>query len=65
LSMRRVYRKIAQEHGVSVQEVKRDMRVAIEYAYKKPARSESEKTIQENIDCKNGVPTPHQSQLID
>ena len=34
------------------------MRVAIEYAYKKPDRSESEKTIQESIDCKHGVPTP-------
>ncbi|MCO1604377.1 sporulation initiation factor Spo0A C-terminal domain-containing protein [Desulfosporosinus nitroreducens] len=56
--MRRVYRKIAKEHGVSVQEVKRDMRTAIEYAYKKPTRSESEKTIQESIACKKGVPTP-------
>lgn len=33
MSMRNVYRKIAKEHGVTVEEVKRDMQEAINYAY--------------------------------
>jgi hypothetical protein len=33
---RKLYRKVAREHGVSVKEVKRDMQTAIDEAYKKP-----------------------------
>jgi len=60
MNMRRIYRKIAKEYGVSVEEVKRGMRAAIEYAYKNPDRTESEKTKQKSIDCRNGVPTPQE-----
>ncbi|WP_434512882.1 sporulation initiation factor Spo0A C-terminal domain-containing protein [Desulfitobacterium sp. AusDCA] len=55
--MRRIYRKIAKKHGVSVKDVKRDMQAAIEYAYKRPDRSEREKIVQESIECENEVPT--------
>jgi len=55
--MRSIYRKIAKEHGVSVAEVKKDMQAAIDYAYKKSDKLESEKLIQESIPCKGEVPT--------
>ena len=35
-NMKKIYRKIAKECGVSVAEVKRDMREAIDAAYEKP-----------------------------
>ena len=36
---RKLYRKIAREHGVSVKEVKEGINEAIDYAYKKPNAS--------------------------
>ena len=37
MSMRNIYRKIARENGVSVEEVKREMQAAINAAYKNPS----------------------------
>ena len=34
---RKIYRKIAKKHGVSVTEVKRDMQKAVDETYKNPA----------------------------
>ena len=48
---RKDYRKIARAHGVSIQEVKRDMQEAVDAAYKNPnfyARS---------VYCKGNKPT--------
>jgi hypothetical protein len=45
-------RKIARIHGVTVGEVKRDMQIAIDAAYKKP-------TVQaKSVDCSGEKPTP-------
>lgn len=33
---RKFYRQLAKKHGVSVKEVKRDMQIAIDEAYKNP-----------------------------
>lgn len=33
---RKLYRKIAKKHGVSVEEVKCDMQIAVDAAYKEP-----------------------------
>lgn len=60
MNMRRVYRKIAQKYGVSVQEVKRDMQASIEYAYKKLVKTEGEKAIQKSIEYMKEVPTPQE-----
>lgn len=60
MNMRRVYGKIAQKYGVSVQEVKRDMQASIEYAYKKPVKTEGEKAIQKSIEYMKEVPTPQE-----
>ena len=38
MSMRKIYRKIARENGVSVKEVKEDMQAAITAAYQNPPK---------------------------
>ena len=40
MGMRDVYRKVAEKHGVSIEEVKRDMQLAIDETYKNPKNSE-------------------------
>jgi Sporulation initiation factor Spo0A C terminal. len=56
--MRNIYKKIAKEHGVSVEEVKRDMQAAIDYAYIKKNKLEREKVLQASVPCKDKVPEP-------
>lgn len=56
MSMRNVYRKIAREHGVSVQEVKREIQTAINEAYKNPLPDMAMQ--QCRIPKKGKVPTP-------
>ena len=36
MSMKKIYKAIAKKHGVSVEEVRRDMQAAINEAYKAP-----------------------------
>lgn len=36
MNMRKIYRKVAKEYGVSVEEVKREMQAAITDAYTNP-----------------------------
>lgn len=36
MNLRKIYKKIAQEHGITIQEVKRDMQEAINSAYIRP-----------------------------
>lgn len=51
----KVYKKIAKKYGVSVKEVKREMQIAIDEAYKNPnfyALSIGEKpTVDEVVNC--------------
>lgn len=49
---RKYYREIAKKHGVSVDEVKRDMQLAINEAYINP------NTTALNVPRKGDVPTP-------
>lgn len=57
MSMRNIYRKIAKEHGVTVEEVKREMQKAIDSAYKKNDKLDSEKMTQAGVPHKGDVPT--------
>ncbi len=57
MSMRRIYRKVAKKHGISVAEVRKDMQAAIDYAYQKSDKSEREKIIQKSIPRKGEIPT--------
>lgn len=60
MGMRRIYRKVAKKYGVSVAEVRKDMQAAIDYAYQKSDKSESEKVMQKSIAHKEGIPTPEE-----
>jgi 23S rRNA maturation mini-RNase III len=55
--MRKIYRKIAKKHGVTVKEVKRDMQAAIDCAYLKSDKTESEKRIQKRVQAQSEIPT--------
>lgn len=55
--MRDVYRKVAEKHGVSIEEVKRDMQLAIDETYKNPKNSELIKKIKDQIQCEEEKPT--------
>lgn len=54
MNMKKIYKQIAKEHGVSVAEVKRDMQEAINAAYADP-------NIYANyVERKNEIPTPEE-----
>lgn len=57
MSMRSIYRSIAKKHGVSVAEVKREMQVAIAYAFQKEDKLEREQLLQKGIPCKKSIPS--------
>ncbi|NLJ41464.1 MAG: hypothetical protein GX352_07650, partial [Clostridiales bacterium] len=46
------------KYGVSANEVERDLKSAIDYAYSKKNRTASEKAAQGNITSKDKIPTP-------
>ncbi|WP_312043444.1 sporulation initiation factor Spo0A C-terminal domain-containing protein [Anaerotignum sp.] len=52
-----IYEKIAEEYGISVSEVKREMQAAIESAYRHDRNSEIEMNIQEGVKCKDKIPS--------
>lgn len=60
MSMRQIYRKIAKENGVTVAEVKRDMKVAIDAAYMKPDTDEITAAYQNRVPRKGEIPTPEE-----
>lgn len=55
---RKIYRKIAKRHGVSVAEVKRDMQDAIYKAYTKPDKTAINVKAQNEVFRKGEIPTP-------
>lgn len=57
MSMRSIYRKIAKEHGVTVDEVKRDMQAAIDHAYKNTPNDGITGAWQNRVPRKGEIPT--------
>lgn len=57
MSMRKIYRKIAREHGVSVAEVKRDMQAAINYTYEHTPDNGVTEAYQNRVLRKGEIPT--------
>ena len=57
MGLRAIYRKLANKYGVSVEEVKRDMQSAIDEIYKDPMNTKRIKKLQDNILCKQEIPT--------
>ena len=59
MNMRKIYRRIAKEHGVSVREVKRDMQEAITAAYQNPPQDGGViAAYQRRVPRKGEIPTP-------
>ena len=59
---RRIYRKIARNHGVSVGEVRQDIQNAIDFAYSDPNSSLINIKAQNAVPRKDEIPT--QDELI-
>jgi hypothetical protein len=60
LSMMSIYQKIAEAHGVSAEEVKKDMQAAIDHAYKSKHKSGIEKAYLNSVPRKGEIPTPEE-----
>ncbi|MCI8321028.1 MAG: hypothetical protein HFH02_08135 [Dorea sp.] len=61
MSMRKIYRKLAKEHGVSVKEVRQDMQRAIKHAYTDPLNNnEITKAYQNRVPRQGEIPTPEE-----
>ena len=61
MNMRKIYRKVAKEYGVSVEEVKREMQAAITDAYTNPLNNnEITKAYQSRVPCTGEIPTPEE-----
>jgi len=60
MSMRKIYRKIAKKHGVTVGEVKREMQKAIDLTYQKSDASEGEKGKQRSPPYQGEKPNPEE-----
>lgn len=60
MSMRKIYRKIAREHGVSPKEVREEMQAAIMQAYQNPPDDNITVAYQNRVPRKGDVPTPEE-----
>lgn len=61
MSMRRTFRKIARENGVSLAEVRADMKAAIDTAYQNPPKDGGViLAYQRRVLCKGEIPTPEE-----
>ncbi len=60
MSMRRIYRKIARQNGLSVDEVKTEMKKAIDTAWDSPHKTGENITIQDMVNQSGSKPTPEE-----
>ncbi len=61
MGMRKIYRKIARENGVSARQVKADMQEAITVAYKNPPKDGGViAAYQRQVPRKGEIPTPEE-----
>ena len=58
MSMRKIYRKVARKHGVSVKEVKEEMQKALDYAYTNTPDDGVTEVYQKQVPSKGEIPTP-------
>lgn len=57
MSLRKVYRKIAREHGVTPAEVKQDMQIAIDHAYQNTPNDGITGAYQRRVPRRGEIPT--------
>ena len=61
MSMRRIYRKVAKEYGVTPKEVRQEIQHCITAAYTDPLnQNEITKAYQKRVPCKGSIPTPEE-----
>lgn len=61
MDMEKIYKKIAEDNGVSAGEVRQAIQEAIEEAYTNPLNaSEAARAYQRRIPCKGEMPTPEE-----
>ena len=56
--MRKIYRKVAKKHGVSVKEVKEEMQKALDHAYTNTPDDGVTGAYQKHVPSKGEIPTP-------
>jgi len=56
--MRKIYRKVARKHGVSVEEVKEEMQKALDHAYTNTPDDGVTRAYQKQVASKGEIPTP-------
>ena len=56
--MRKIYRKVAKKHGVSVKEVKEEMQKALDHAYTNTPDDGVTGAYQKQVPSKGEIPTP-------
>ena len=62
MSMRKIYRKLAKKHGVSVKEVREDIQAALTEAYTNPLNNDAiTKAYQNRIPRRGEIPTPEEA----
>ena len=61
MSMRKIYRKLAKKHGVSVKEIRQDMQAALTEAYTDPLNNNViTKAYQNRVPRQGEIPTPEE-----
>lgn len=60
MSMRKIYRKVAKKHDVSVKEVKEEMQKALDHAYSNTADDGVTGAYQKQVPSKGDIPTPEE-----
>lgn len=60
MSMRKIYRKVAKKHGVSVKEVKEEMQKVLDYAYTNTLDDGVIGAYQKQVPSKGEIPTPEE-----
>lgn len=59
MNMKKIYKKVAKQYGVSVQEVEREIQAAITDAYSNPRREDGITSVyQDQVPRRNEIPTP-------
>lgn len=57
---RKIYRKLAKKHGVTAEEIRRDMQSALNTAYENPSRTAETVRAQNAVLRGDEVPTPEE-----
>ncbi|MEA4992215.1 MAG: sporulation initiation factor Spo0A C-terminal domain-containing protein [Oscillibacter sp.] len=57
---RKIYRQLAKKHGVTTEEIRRDMQSALNAAYENPARTPETVRAQSTVLRGDEVPTPEE-----